>query len=250
MPTVNFTPIPAQALSKGSQLDYPGGALSTRLAILPVATESWTVEGFSLNLTATYLEQVLMSVEGQRTAINAQIGHINEAIAQYQSAAEKAGGESAEGKGFLGAERALEAERSALERERNELGFAEGTARIAASPLVITAAIYTHGSELVSLSTLDTFRQPTSVLTKVFEPAFGTFVRGTFRETFAGHIQFQPSIDLDERQQLLLVLTVIGPGPTFGEEGIQLEKTGVNGVVNVEATASINYTAEQRTAGP
>jgi hypothetical protein len=255
--------------------------LPTELAIKPVAGETWHVEGLSLNFTLTsgvlYWATIKETYKAlhekyerlQKSAEFLEEGKVNLASATAESEAARKTSE----KVYLAepTERNFEALQAAtvavyvarqaqqallheievaigeefvLGNEIVQLGR-QGIREAIRTPILKTIArMYARQNELVWNSGLDSeafFTPGEFEYVPVAPPLESIVQNGTWHETFNLHVQFDDPIDFTERENLKLVLELIGPPKlkvvgTGGFEGPELGKiielSAVQAVVN------------------
>lgn len=256
--TCPFTAIPAQIV-KAANLVYPENEeLPTELTIKPTASETWGVEGlsiqFSLRYDARYYVNITASFEALEKALGFQKSKLKLSeekkanLEAAQKAAEEAtntakaiwvkAGSPVESESLLnyknaeaaskaaaaatqenGAEQnAIKSEIETTEKEIKELGVAVASEGLKIPPLIITARLYARGNELIWTSELTPLRFLTINERNVRKGASGETAKyesGTWYESLNDHVQFDDPIEITERENLKLTLTLSGPPVAF-----------------------------------
>lgn len=265
--TCPFTTIPATVLTI-LKTTYPEKTLiSTELSIVPVAGETWSVEGLSLLFIAKYygiyytntkkenetLESSLTSLKKSLAFIELQQGWLKDVEENRHAIYTKTPNEenlaawreaiAALEKGKSEVEVAKK-EINETEKQKELLGRTSALEGLRTAPLKINARLYARGNELVWNSSL----APTQVLTPMSVVRSGTgaytIAEGYWTESLNMHTQYDDPIEITERENLKLTFEFQGPHP-FSEsagvvegagfvnfEGKEIELGAVSAVVN------------------
>lgn len=265
--TCPFAAIPAQEIPQ-ALIAYPASfTIPTELTIKPVAGETWSTEGLSLQFVVKYLQQYYVNVSGSNEALVASKKFLKESQkylvaqqkyvelqieqlekhfskepnevtdAEIQAAAASREGIKHELEGVLH-------ELETLNKEISELGRVVALENIKTPQLKIIARLYARGNELVWNEELEGVRffVPkgfTRSGTGEYSTAFGEIV-----ETFNTHTQYNDPIDFTERENFKLTFEFAAPPLPTGHEGPEVGKNELAARVSLsEVQAVVNYSS-------
>jgi hypothetical protein len=241
--TCPFATLPARTIPV-AQVSYPQKILlTTELAIKPTATETWGVEGISLQFTAKYIARFFRDITAShkglveaRKYLEKRPPLIKEQIEKYEfiRAKQLAKGEEIPAEESSIAIQGLVSEREGvlheietIEKEIVELLFSRSAleAGLATPPLIITARLYARGNELVWNNNLSSLRFSTFIQRAAleFKGRLTANAGAEWNEAFDDHVQFDDPIEFTERENLKLVLELDGPPPVVVKSGVEFE---------------------------
>jgi hypothetical protein len=277
--TCPFQTIKKQELENAA-IQYPASVtLSTELLIKPVAGETWSVEGLTLQFTTKYEAAYFVNtsvpyaalinsrefLKGSKVfqeALIVKLGKeltFNEGAVTQAIAANTEGGEThAKAVVVEQAHAAVEATHAAIEtahkeveginreiegisREIKELGKTVGFEGSKDAPLIVIARMFARGNELIWENNLSPLRFQSEQEYANASVNKYIAVSSIWNETFNFHVQFDDPIDFTERENLKLTLEFISPANPK-EIGGGLEGNVVFGNVTLSVvTAIVNY---------
>jgi hypothetical protein len=225
--TCPFAAIGAQIM-KAKNLAYPENVtLGTELTIHPTATETWSVEGLSIQFNLKYdaryylnTTESLKALEEAKTFLGKQLTAAKVVETERKAIFEKevtAANNAALWEAKAAVE-GVEREIAIVEKEIKELGLAATSEGLKSPPLIITAQMYARGNELIWTQELSSLHFLTVQESNIKKGASGETVKyagGTWYESFVNHIQFDDPIDITERENLRLTLKFSGPPVVF-----------------------------------
>lgn len=262
--TCPFTAIPAQTIAQGL-ISYPEKSLvSTELAIKPTATETWSVEGLSLQFNIKYGAAYWVNVFSAQESLKKALAFLRASKVLLEQektelrAVEKKAEEFNTKEKTLTSEKELFEAKAAIyanvrsveqvnreieitEKEIKELGHTAAAEGIKTPPLVIIARMYARGNELVWNQQITTLRFFAGG--SFFPEPGSTLYQGVWYEAVNIHTQFDDPLDFTERENLKLTLEYSAPPlpkeVESGKEGPEIDAIQVS-----QVQAVVNYSRQ------
>lgn len=231
--TCPFTAIPAKK-ALAAEVRYPETInLISELTIKPVAMETWSIEGISLQLSLSYESVFFVNVASEHEALvksreflEKSLANLKEAEGWRKQIFEKnpTPETAAELEAAISAVEKERSEIEVIEKEITELGVGAARERVKESPLVTTARLYARGNELVWNAQITPLKFFTA---GKFASGLATaYATAEWREVVNLHTQFDDPLDITERENLKLKIELVSPPEVEeilgGFEGVEI----------------------------